>query len=76
MTKLEKLKDDIENNELLWLEEFDLKTYLDYCPQDLYCGNVNCDIDSAIYDNINYNKNKIVGCRGISCETCWNKESE
>ena len=72
MTKLEKLKEDIKKCELLWAEEFDLKTYLDYCPQDLYCGNVNCDINSAIFDSINCNK--IVGCRGISCKTCWNKE--
>ena len=71
MTRLEELKEDIKNNK--WVSEnISLPNYLYYCPFFLNCGNDDCDVDSAIYKDINCNE--IVGCRGISCETCWNKE--
>jgi len=71
MTRLEELKEDIKNNRI-WVKGLKLKDYLNVCPRDVYCGDDDCDIDSAIYKDINCNE--IVGCRGISCETCWNKE--
>ena len=71
MTRLEELKEDIKNGEF-WAKNLEKKDYLNFCPQELCCGDDVCDVDFAIYKDINCNE--IVGCRGISCETCWNKE--
>lgn len=39
------------------------------CPYYLDMGEDNLDDYSVIESN-----NKVIGCRGITCEECWNKE--
>jgi hypothetical protein len=63
MTLLEKAfeieKGQIEKNQIVETN----------CPYDY---NLGLDLDS----DYAYNKDlKITGCRGISCEECWNKEA-
>lgn len=42
---------------------------LDCCPYCIDMGEDNLDEYSVVEKN-----NKVIGCRGISCEECWNKE--
>ncbi len=50
--------------------------YLSCCPIDLNCGEEEMEFDSwfCIKDK---NENIVSeGCRGITCEQCWDKEYE
>lgn len=42
---------------------------LECCPYFIDMGEDNLDDYSVIEEN-----NKVIGCRGITCEECWNKE--
>lgn len=44
----------------------------EFCPYNLGVD----DTDSAYYDNGNEKDIQDKGCRGITCEECWNKEVE
>ena len=69
MTRYEKLKEDVENGEW-WLTDVELDSYLNYCPYFLDCGKDDMDNDTVkeVYGEMT------IGCRGITCEECWNKE--
>jgi hypothetical protein len=42
---------------------------LECCPYCIDMGEDNLDEYSVVEKN-----NKVIGCRGITCEECWNKE--
>jgi len=48
-------------------------TIRDYCPVEFFDEGPDIDLGTVIerdYDG------KTIGCRGISCEQCWNQEVE
>lgn len=69
MTRYEKLKEDFKNDEW-WLKDVELDNHLHYCPHFLDCGEDDLE-ELTMKEDFN---GKILGCRGISCEECWNKE--
>jgi|LGOV01.1.fsa_nt_gb hypothetical protein len=70
MTRLEKLAQDIKNK-VYRLDDVTIDEYLDYCPYFLDCGDDDYDNRTAIFDGIDI---EAIGCRGITCKQCWNKE--
>lgn len=67
-TRLNKFKEDVINKEW-WLGGESEEFYLKACPYFLDCGLDDLDEDTKVGDYGN-----IKGCRGITCERCWNKE--
>lgn len=58
----------------LSMVKYDANTIIrDKCPSEFELD-VHCDSKSVIENP--FDNNRIIGCRGISCKTCWNKELE
>lgn len=55
------------------LEEYKTLLLKDYCPLDKLVGAPKVAFETS--DRI-FKDRKIIGCRGITCEQCWNQESE
>ena len=66
MTRLEKAYEKYPTG--LIYEGCTLKNF-GCCPYYLDLGNDNLDEYSTIEKD-----NEVIGCRGITCEECWNKE--
>jgi len=46
-----------------------------YCPSVLGSQFPESDIESSFFDDDVYNgMNWAIGCRGITCKECWNKD--
>lgn len=68
MTRLEKARGIYKNDIVYTVWKNDVKTF-DCCPYFLDCGEDDLDTLSKVGDY-----GSIQGCRGITCEQCWNKE--